>query len=199
MLKQTSSTRVHSRHENLNFDLLASSHEPHVTPTQTQESPLNHTHSLSGQWSLSRSSKMPASVSEDLKTTSSIREEISLQNGAEPSHDRPGTVTTEVPSAYAVDTFESLDSTLTHTPHHHHPITTSTPEPRGQEYSEVDDLSLMDSVQVTGSVSGELIDHECIDTCFLLFWRELSIFIPTLYIKSTLLATLVSWKGGWPI
>ena len=136
ILKQTSNTRARNRNstnENLNFDLLDTSHEQ-----------------LS---SSLRSSKTPASVSEDLRTTSSIREEISLQNGADPSLDKPGTVTTEVPSAYAVDTFESLDSTFTL--HHNHPVTTSTPESGGQAYSEVDDLSLLDSVQVTGSVSGE--------------------------------------------
>lgn len=155
ILKQTSNTRVrstHSSNEVLNFDPWASYHQPLLTAAQTEEASMDHTHSLSKQLSQSKGSQTPATVTEEVNN-SSIREEISL-NGAESSQGRVQTVTTEVPSAYAADTFESLDSTLTQ-PHQHPPVTTSTPERGDQEYGELDELSLTDSVQVTGSVTGE--------------------------------------------
>ena len=81
----------------------------------------------------SSGSEMPrplSTVSELLNATESIAEQMSASSGG--SKERLGTVTSEIPSEYAADTFESLHTTLSPS-HHPHPLTASTPETKMED------------------------------------------------------------------
>ena len=103
-----------------------------------------------------------ASVSEHISVSASVAEEILATSKGDQStviHTEQS-ASAKVPSEYEGDTFESLDTTLTHP--HHPPITTSTPDRPSQEQDEVsqqerfDDISFSDSLKITSSI-GKLV------------------------------------------
>ena len=95
------------------------------------------------------------SMTEELSGTESIAEEMF---GSSHSKDKTGSVSSNIPSEYAADTFESLDTTLTAS-HQPHPIKTSTPShqahPITPETQHDVDVSLDSSLRATASITGE--------------------------------------------
>lgn len=102
-----------------------------------------------------------APLSEQISASVSVAEEIP-EDAVTSKGDQSTVIHTEqttsakVPTEYEGDTFESLDTTLTHP--HHPPIITSTPEHLPQEQDKVpqpqrlDDISLSDSLKITSSI-----------------------------------------------
>ncbi len=126
---------------------------------QTPLSSTRHGHSLhrepspsTAHYSMSERLSV-GSMTEELSGTESIVEEMSRSSIHDPS-------ATEIPSVYATDTFEPLESTLTAS-HPPHPVTTSTPSHQAHSYTQ-ERQSEMDD-KVAESTTGENVTM--INTC----------------------------------